>query len=56
MSEQQWTIDDLRREVRDFERDLRAAGLADSSIRTYVDRSEVFLRWLTGDYRPQGPR
>ena len=35
-----------------FEAELRAAGLAETSVRTYVDRSTYFVRWLAGDYRP----
>jgi hypothetical protein len=47
-----WTIDELRDALREFEVALQDAGLADNSVRTYVDRSERFLRWLTGDYIP----
>jgi hypothetical protein len=47
-----WTIDELDAELGRFEAELRAAGLTDSSVHTYVDRSERFLRWLVGDYRP----
>jgi len=56
MPEERWSLDDLQRELIRFERELRAAGLADSSVRTYVDRSERFVRWLAGGYRPQGAR
>jgi hypothetical protein len=38
-----------------FELELRAAGLRESSIRTYVDRSATFLRWPGGEYEPRGP-
>jgi hypothetical protein len=38
-----------------FERELRAADLRETSVRTYVDRTAIFLRWLAGDYQPQGP-
>jgi hypothetical protein len=24
-------------------------------VKTYVGRSEIFLRWLAGDYTPRGP-
>ncbi|MCA1696697.1 MAG: hypothetical protein LC749_19350 [Actinobacteria bacterium] len=51
-----WTVIELQQELRRFESELRAAKLADSSVRTYVDRSERFVRWLAGDYQPQGPR
>lgn len=49
-----WSIVALRKELGRFEDELREAGLAESSIRTYVDRSDTFLRWLVGEYRPQG--
>ncbi|MDQ3661172.1 MAG: hypothetical protein M3454_08980 [Actinomycetota bacterium] len=51
-----WTIEDLNEELRQFESELRAAKLAEASVRTYVDRSATFIRWLTGVYHPQGPR
>lgn len=56
MSQERWSLDDLRRELDRFEAELRAAGLKDTSVRTYIDRSGRFLRWLGGDYQPQGPR
>ena len=51
-----WTLAELERELKRFESELRAANLAENSVRTYVDRSERFIRWLAGDYHPQGPR
>ena len=30
--------------------------MAESSVRTYVDRSRIFLRWLAGYYQFQGGR
>lgn len=50
-----WTYEELRSELDEFERDLRRAGLRDSSVHTYVDRTERFLRWLVGEYEPRGP-
>ena len=32
------------------------AGLADSSVRTYVDRSRILVRWLAGDDQFQDGR
>jgi hypothetical protein len=52
MSTQSYTIADLRRELARFEAELRAAGLAENSVRTYVGRSEYFVRWLAGEYVP----
>jgi len=51
-----WTIPELERELTRFEAELRAARLSENSIRTYVDRSAIFVRWLNGEYWPQGPR
>lgn len=56
MSQELWSLDDLRGELARFEAELRAAGLRDTSVRTYIDRTERLLRWLAGDYQPQGPR
>jgi len=54
MGKQRWSIDELRTELARFERTLRGAGLAETSIHTYVDRTARFIRWLDGDYQPQG--
>lgn len=56
MAPEQWTLDELFAELARFEREARAAGLAESSVKTYVDRSERFLRWLNGDYTFQARR
>jgi hypothetical protein len=50
----QWTSEELWRELEEFRRQLQAAGLRPSSIQTYVGRATTFLRWLDGDYRPNG--
>ncbi len=55
-TEKGWAIGELRAKLGQFEAELRAAGLAENSIRTYVDRSEIFLRWLVGDYMPRQSR
>jgi hypothetical protein len=49
-----WTYQELQEELREFERQLRDAGLRDSSVHTYVDRTGRFLRWLVGEYEPRG--
>jgi hypothetical protein len=51
-----WTIAELGEELDRFESAARHAGLAEASVRTYVDRSRIFVRWLAGDYQFQGPR
>lgn len=53
--DQRFSTGDLREELARFERQLRAAGLKDSSVATYVDRTSRFLRWLDGGYQPRGP-
>ncbi|MGE0708607.1 MAG: hypothetical protein AB7N76_12695 [Planctomycetota bacterium] len=50
-----WTAAELSRELERFEKELRDAGLAENSIKTYAQRSATFLRWLVGDYEPRGP-
>jgi hypothetical protein len=40
----EWTTEDLRGELRRFEAELRAAGLKETSINTYVDRTARFIR------------
>lgn len=47
-----YSIDELHQELGRYEAELRAAGMADATITTYVERSERFLRWLSGDYVP----
>ncbi len=48
------TIADRHDQLDRFETALRSAELAQNSIRTCVDRSRYFVRWLDGDfeYRP----
>ena len=55
MAADAWTLGKLRLELDRFEGELRAKGLEESTIRTYVDRSAIFVRWLAGDYHPVGP-
>lgn len=49
-----WTLADLRRELERFEAEARRAGLKETTVRTYADRSGIFLRWLAGDCQFQG--
>ena len=51
-----WTVPELLDELDKFEREARAAGLKEASVRPYVDRSRIFVRWLAGEYQFQGPR
>lgn len=50
-----WTLDELYLELDKFERAARAAGLTENSVRTYVDRSRFFVRWLADDFQFRGP-
>jgi len=52
---QRYSPTELRVELRRFQDQLRAAGLKETSITTYVDRTSHFLKWLEGDYQPRGP-
>jgi hypothetical protein len=47
-----WTMLELQQALREFESDLRRAGKSDSTVHTYVDRADRFLRYLRGDYQP----
>jgi hypothetical protein len=51
-----WTTEELWRKLDEFETVLTEAQLKRSSVRTYVDRTKFFLRWLDGDYEPRGPQ
>lgn len=51
-----WTTEALFEGLLRFEQALREAGLKDSSVATYVQRSHTFVRWLAGEYAPTGPR
>ena len=50
-----WMVEDLESDLEEFGEVLRAAGLRDNTINTYVGRAETFIRWLAGDYEPRGP-
>ena len=56
MAETRWSIEELKQELSRFEREARAAGLKENSVRTYVDRSARFVRWLAGDLEFRGGR
>lgn len=55
MQGQHWSGEELLRKLQDFEKELRAAGLADNTVNTYVGRADTFIRWLRGEYSPVGP-
>jgi hypothetical protein len=55
MREKKWSADELVSMLQVFETELRAAGLSDSAVNTYVQRSKTFVRWLRGEYTPRGP-
>jgi len=42
----------LRSALADYERELIAAGKADDTVHTYVDRAERFIKYLVGTYKP----
>jgi hypothetical protein len=54
-ADQRYSPVELRAELRRFEDQLRAAGLKETSVTTYVDRTSRFLKWLEGGYQPRGP-
>lgn len=55
MGAETWTYAELMEELETFELALRRANLRASSVRTYIDRSQYFIRWLVGEYIPRGP-
>ena len=55
-TERAWTISELNDSLDIYEQELRDKGLRRSSINTYVQRPERFIRWLADDYSPQGPQ
>lgn len=56
MGRDAWTLDELRDELASWEDLLRSRGYPENTVRTYVGRSEIFLRWLAGEWHPTGPR
>jgi hypothetical protein len=52
MSDRTYTIAELERELARFARALRRSALRETTVRTYVDRTEIFLRFLDGSYDP----
>lgn len=50
-----WSVRELHELLGEFEAELRSAGLEETTIRTYVDRSTYFVRWLDDDYHARGP-
>jgi hypothetical protein len=52
---QRYSVDEFREQLRRFESELGAAGLKESSVTTYVDRTGRFLKWHEGGYQPRAP-
>lgn len=50
---QTWTLEDLHQELRRWERELVTTGKSENTVATYVGRTEIFLRWLAGEYTPR---
>ena len=55
-AEPTWTTSELTEALDLYEQELRDKGLRRSSINTYVQHPERFIRWLADDYSPQGPQ
>lgn len=56
MSQDTWTVKELREELERWEHVLRSRGYPENTVRTYIGRSEIFVRWLAGEWQPTGPR
>lgn len=50
-----WTVSQLHDMLDRYEVELRDADLKENTVRTYVDRSRFFVRWLNDDFHPRGP-
>jgi hypothetical protein len=46
------TVDDLHAELARFRHELRAGGLKEGTVHSYVSGSSFFVRWLAGEYMP----
>lgn len=53
-ADQPLTPSELRAQLDRFRHELRAAGLRESTVQSYLAGSSLFVRWLAGDYVP-GP-
>ena len=51
-----WTLEDLRADLQRWEQELTTMGYPQTTIRTHIDHSAQFIRWLAGEWQPQGPR
>lgn len=56
MREDCWTLQELEAKLRDWEAELVVRGYPRSTVSTYIGRSQIFLRWLSGEWQPTGPR
>ena len=52
MTDQTWTLDQLRSALDRYEGDLRGANMTPETIQSYTDRAHRFISWLSGDYKP----
>ncbi len=52
---QAWTLTELRVDLDAYRRELQAARMKPSAVKTSTERSETFVRWLEGRYTSRGP-
>ena len=55
MIDEHWSLNELFAGLERFEAAARQARLSEASVRTYVDRSRFFVRWLGGEFDFRGP-
>jgi len=48
----EWSASEFQAELAQFSHALRAAGLKEATIHSYLTGSSRFVRWLAGDYVP----
>jgi hypothetical protein len=51
-----WTFPEIQKELERFREVLEEARLRPLAVQTYVHSAGVFLRWISGSYRPRDPR
>ena len=52
----EWTASEFQAELAQFKHALRAAGLKEATVHSYLTGSSRFVRWLAGEYVPRPRR
>ena len=46
------TLAEIEEALKEYERAVEEAQLTPSTKKTYVNRAQLFVRWLKGDFEP----